>query len=745
MCSLDFETYSEAGFVWGDGKWECLPGASQGKKGLPVVGARVYVEHPTFEVLTMSYDLGNGIRRWKPGDLPPLDLLLHARNGGLVTGWNAGGFEFKVWNLHCVHKYHWQPLPPEQVRDSMAMARAWALPGALGKAAEVLKLSNQKYPGGGRLIKKFTMPRNPTKGNAETRLNLSDEPEEAERMYAYCDQDVRAEQEAASVIPPLSLGELEHWRLDQRINNRGVRMDLEGIENCIAIINHAHGRYNHELRRITGGTVERASEIQKLQGWLGGMGVHTDSLDEDSICEVLGRADLPPVARRALEIRQAIGSASVKKVFSMRNMLAADGRLHDLFIYHGAHTGRATGSGPQPTNLPNSGGVYAYQCEDCDRHYGPSLPACPWCGTGNAWAHQKEWDVKCAEDALESFKPRSLDWVEYVWGDAMLAISGSLRALFIADDDKDLMCSDYSSIEAVGLAMIAGEQWRIDLFRTHGRVYEMSAAKITGIPFEEFMRHAGYTDEELAQPEWWTRKPHTPGSHHPARKTIGKVAELASGYQGWIGSWKAFGAEEFMSEDEMKVGILAWRADSPAIVELWGGQERNWSPELFGVEGAFVQAIQMPGVEFWVRGMRFQMRGDALYLRLLSGRELTYHRPRLAPSSRRPGTSSISYEGWNTNPKNGPTGWLRRDTWGGRLVENIVQATCRDIQWYGMLALEAAGYPVVLHVYDEDVVEVPKGFGSVAEVERIMGRMPPWAADWPIKAAGGWRGRRYRK
>jgi DNA polymerase len=353
--------------------------------------------------------------------------------------------------------------------------------------------------------------------------------------------------------------------------------------------------------------------------------------------------------------------------------------------------------------------------------------------------------VGCAEDALESFKPRSLDWVEYVWGDAMLAISGSLRALFIADDDCDLMCSDYSSIEAVSMAMLSGEQWRIDLFRTHGKVYEMSAAKTIGVPFEEFMRHAGYTDEELAQPEWWTRKPRTPGSHHPARKTVGKVQELALQYGGWIGSMKAFGAEEFMSEDEMKASILAWRRASPCIVELWGGQERNWNPEMFGVEGAFVQAIQMPGVEFWTHGMRFQMRGDAMYVRLLSGREMTYHRPRLAPSSRRPGTLSISYEGWNTNPKNGPTGWLRRDTYGPKLVENFNQAHCRDIQWYGMLALEAAGYPVVLHVYDEDVVEVPKGFGSVAEVERIMGRMPPWAADWPIKAAGGWRGRRYRK
>jgi DNA polymerase len=158
-----------------------------------------------------------------------------------------------------------------------------------------------------------------------------------------------------------------------------------------------------------------------------------------------------------------------------------------------------------------------------------------------------------------------------------------------------------------------------------------------------------------------------------------------------------------------------------------------------------VQAILCPGTVFEYRGHQFQVRGDALYLRLVSGRELTYHRPRLAPSTKRSGTYAISYEGWNSNPKNGAVGWIRMDTWGGRLVENIVQATARDIQWHGILNLEKAGYPVVLHVYDEDISEVPEGFGSIEEFEAIMAIMPPWAAGWPIRAKGGWRGKRYRK
>jgi DNA polymerase len=159
----------------------------------------------------------------------------------------------------------------------------------------------------------------------------------------------------------------------------------------------------------------------------------------------------------------------------------------------------------------------------------------------------------------------------------------------------------------------------------------------------------------------------------------------------------------------------------------------------------FIQAILYPGSVYRTHRMDFQMRGDVLFVRLLSGRELTYHRPRLTPSTRRAGTLSISYEGWNSNPKNGPTGWYRMETWGSRVVENINQAQCRDIQWHGVMALERAGYPVVLHVYDENVSEVPEGFGSVEEFEHIMGQLPAWCADWPIKAHGGWRGKRYRK
>jgi DNA polymerase len=291
-----------------------------------------------------------------------------------------------------------------------------------------------------------------------------------------------------------------------------------------------------------------------------------------------------------------------------------------------------------------------------------------------------------------------------------------LRGLFVSAPGKDLVCSDYSSIEAVVLAELAGEEWRREVFRTHGRIYEMSAAKITGVPMTE--------------------------ARHPQRQ-LGKVAELAGGYQGWIGAWKAFGADKFLTDDEIKTAILAWRAASPTIPELWGGQPDWRRPEYWGIEGCAVQAVLAPGTWHSYRGLHWIVRDDCLCLVLLSGRTIYYQRPRLEPSTRREGTWSLSYEGYNTNPKNGPMGWIRIETWGGRLVENIVQATANDILRYATVNAEARGYSIVLHVYDELIAEVETG--SVAELESIMMETPAWCRDWPIKAAGGWKAKRYRK
>jgi DNA polymerase bacteriophage-type len=763
---MDFETYSEAGYVWNaaTNKWDALPGASQNKKGLTIVGAAVYAQHPSTEVLSFAYDLkdGHGKRQWLPGCPAPQDLFDFLAAGGLVEAWNSA-FEWWIWNYVCTRRYGWPSLDYRQLRCAMAKARAFALPGSLEKAGEVLQLTHQKDKDGDRLLKKFSVPQNPTKARPSRRIHLHDDPPDAERLLSYNLTDIVTESEASARVPDLDPDELQYWLMDQRINRCGVQMDVAAIDDCISIIDQAHDKYNRKLYQLTNGAVARASELAKLQVWLSQQGVTLPSVDEETVTAALKTGGLPDHCARALKVRQAVGSAAVKKLYAMALQVSDKGRLHDLFTYYGARTGRTTGNGPQPTNLPNHGPdvhtcwhmtdkaagndynafkkagwtddqliAHGYAV-GCKKHFGTHRPNCPWCGVVvPAGKKPSEWKPKAVEDALAVIGTRDLATVEAYCGDAVGAISGCLRGLFVAAEGYDLICSDYSAIEAVVLAMIAGVQWRIDVFRTHGKIYEASAAMMAKISVEEVLEYKTIH-----------------GKHHPLRDK-GKRAELACGYGGWVGAWIAFGADKYMTEDEMKTATLEWRAASPEIPEFWGGQWRRtpagWVPDIYGVEGAFLKAILSPGEEFEYRGFKFQLHNDVLYLRLLSGRHLKYHRPRLMREEKYGREQfNISYEGWNTNPKNGAPGWVRIDTYGGRLTENIVQATARDIQWFGMLNLERAGYPIVLHVYDEDIAEIPKNFGSIEEFEKIMSTMPPWAHDWPIKAAGGWRGRRYRK
>lgn len=763
---IDFETYSEAGCVYdfAGQKWTGPPGAAKGKKGLPIVGVAVYATHPSTEVLSLAYNLkdGTGPHRWRPGLPVPADLAAHVQRGGLLEAWNSA-FEWWMWNYVCVPRYGFPVLRIEQCRCAQAKARASGYPGKLAKAGEVMRLSKPKDAAGEALIKKLTMPRNPTKGDVRLRWTRGTAPADFEAFDAYNDQDIVAEAEASSRCPDLTGEELEYWLVDQRINRRGVQVDVESLHACCVIVENCLAQYDTELCQLTGGAVERASQLERLKGWLAGQGVVCGSgpgaMDEDAITAMLERIPVEKVAaRRALQLRQAVGSASVKKVFAMRNQVSPWGRLHDLFNYHGARTGRPTGEGPQPTNLPKAG-PKVRKCE-CGRHTGAKLPACAWCGMlfppGKKLA---EWGPDAMEDVLEVIKAGNLDRVELIYGDAMLCVSGCLRGLFVAAPGHDLIASDFSSIEGVVTACLAGEDWRVEMFATHGKAYELSVSKIAGIPFAEIMAHAGYEDVE--RPEWWKHRADKTRPHHPLRQTLGKVAELASGFGGWINAWKRFGADAFMSDDEIKKAILAWRDASPAIVEFWGGQERRvgWErvPEMFGLEGAAVSAVLTPGQWFHVMrrdgshsGVSYICHNNALYCWLPSGRALTYHAPRLSANTRGfGGQYSLSFEGYNTNPQQGAVGWVRIDTYSGKLAENCVQAVARDIQRYAKINLEKAGYPVVLHVYDEDVVEVPQGTCSVEEVERIMGTMPPWATykgkPWPIRAAGGWRGYRYRK
>jgi DNA polymerase len=355
---MDFENYSEAGWVFNAAKqkWEPPKGVTGNKRGLELVGAAVYTEHPTADVLSLYYDLkdGHGRRHWRPGLPPPLDLWCHVEGGGVIEAWNSS-FEHWVWVNILVPKYDWPTIGLRQFRCAMAKARAHGLPGGLEAAGDVLKIANRKDADGKRLLAKFSRPRNPTKTDPRLRVLPTDDPDDARRLYAYNEGDILAEAETSSLTPDLSPEELEFWFCDQEINFRGVAVDTKAIADCINIIEQAYERYNTELANLTGGQVQQASQLERLKGWLIPRGVYLHTADEDAIDEQLKRTDLDPAAKRALEIRGLVGSASVKKLYALALQTTAAGRVHDLFSYHAARTGRATGNGPQPHNLPKSG------------------------------------------------------------------------------------------------------------------------------------------------------------------------------------------------------------------------------------------------------------------------------------------------------------------------------------------------------------------------------------------------------
>lgn len=468
------------------------------------------------------------------------------------------------------------------------------------------------------------------------------------------------------------------------------------------------------------------------------------SLDAEAVEQALKRTDLPPDVRRVLEIRSTIGSASVKKLYAIENQTSGDDRLRGLILHHGARTGRPTGRGPQPLNLPKAGPKLA-TCIACSKPYAPAHAACPWCNAPAHPAAKTAWKPEMVDPVLEVMATRSLAAVEFYFGDAVQCIMGCVRGLFQAGEGMQLIASDYSAIEAVVAACGAGEQWRIDTFNRKEDIYLRSASAITGTPYETYIDY---------------KRQH--GDNHPDRQKIGKIAELALGFMGWVGAWRAFDPDSVnKSDDDIKAIITKWREASPRIVAIAGGQQYKWQPCLYGIEGAAIQAIQQPGVTFTAKpppGMApfpveiplvVEPYGNsghkALFMTLPSGRRLTYHKPFLADSGRKWSPQAIKFWTENTNPKYGPLGWVVMDTYAGRIWENWVQAVAHDIQRHGIELCKAAGYPMVLGVYDEDIFEVPEGFGSVEEVERLMATMPSWAQGWPIRASDGWAGVRYRK
>jgi DNA polymerase len=736
--SMDFETYSEAGYRFEPGG-KVRGNGGQGKGGLPVVGTPQYAAHPSTEILCLYYDLkdGRGERGWIPGMPDPQDLLDHIANGGPIAAWNIT-FEFWIWREVAVRRLGWPALSLAQCYCDMAKSRRHSLPGSLASAATVLGTAD-KDKGGKNLIQKLTRPHTPTKNRPAHRRTPATHWEDFAALYAYCGQDVTAEDAAAALTPDLTPYERQTWLLDQTINLRGVQVDITTLDCMLDILGQTERRYTLELAQITGGAVGSVSEVAKFGAWLGEQGVTMPDMTKDSVAQALLDPFMPDDARRALEIRQTLGAANVKKLRTLKLQVSDDGRLRDQYRYCGAdRTGRWAAGGVQLQNI-TAKGPKTLRCESCELIYGhdatPAAGDCPRCG---AWMSHvlPDWTIEGVEQAIADIQHRDLDLILRNWGDPIAVLCGCLRGLFTACEGHELVCVDFSAIEAVAAACLSRCQWRIDVFSTPGAcIYTQSASQITGTPmhvYEDYKREHG--------------------NHHPDRKRLGKVAELASGYGGWINAWKAFGAD--MDDSDIKASVLKWRADSPEIVDMWGGQFRwcgpgkwDFMPEMHGLEGAAVQAIMNPGQCFSHTDITYGVKDDVLLCRLPSGRYLHYHRPRLTPTAdklNRGPAVAVTFEGHNSNSAKGPVGWHRMETFGGRLFENVVQAVALDIQAEALHRAESNGYPIVMHTHDEGVAEVPTGSGSVEQLAAIMSERPTWAAWWPLKAAG-WKHKRYQK
>lgn len=785
MPSMDFETYSEAGFTIDEHTGNVRGTGAGGKGSLPVVGTPVYAEHPSTEVICLYYNLkdGKGTRGWIPGTPDPLDLIEHIRAGKPIEAHNVT-FEFWIWNMICVRRFGWPILQIEQCYCTMAKARRFSLPGALGTLTKVLGTTN-KDPEGGRLIQKLCRPHTPTKNRPSSRWTQTTAWDDYLKMYNYCGQDVDAEDAAAVHMPDLTQYERDTWLVDQTINARGVQVDIESLDACLRIMDEMQRQYTLELATITGGAVGSASEVARLTAWLETQGIQMDDMTAESVTATLKgyekakawrrghlktedlhpleegffreRLNRNPAAYRALEIRSILAGANIKKLPALKLRLSSDGRLRDQYMYCGAdRTGRWSAGGVQLQNI-TSKGPKSCQCESCGKYFGKDNAStgdmCPRCGS-EMFHVMTDWVVEAVMQALEDIKGGSLVDVECLWGDPSTLLAGCLRGLFIAKDDHRFICCDFSAIEAVAAACLARCQWRIDVFNTHGKIYEMSAAHATGTPFDEIIQYKKDT-----------------GHDHPLRKGLGKVRELANGYGGWINASKSFGAEKYYDSDEgIKQDILKWRDESPEIVEMWGGQFKHcgpgkwdYRPELFGLEGMAIKAILNPGKCFSYIDITYGVRDNVLYCRLPSGRFLSYHRPKLVMiddklhrdskttfingercTIRIHDCWSITFEGYNSNATKGPTGWLVMETYGGRLFENVVQAVALDIQAEALVRLERANYPVVMHTHDEAIAEVPDERGSVDEMVAIMTERPKWCSWWPLRAAG-WQHKRYQK
>lgn len=678
-------------------------------------GAYVYGQHPSTGLHCLSYELPGWQNPvcWKAGDADPRELLDYIANGGALGAWNSQFEEHAIWRgIIARTKPHWPQPRTEQFHDIMAWAYAAALPGSLKEAAKALGMEERKDEAGNRVMKQLMRPRKIEDDGTVVWWTPESAPEKFERLYAYCDQDVIVEREAAKRLRPLSPAERQLWLLDQRINQRGVLLDSAAVRGAAALVKTEAQRLSDRMRELTGCAATNVGGILK---WLRQYIPDQESLTKADLAELLARPSLPDVVREVLKLRAAAGKASTAKISKMLSCAGKDGRVRGMFQFHRATTGRWAGSLIQLHNMPR-----------------PKLTP------------------KEAAECIELFgQPNGADCIDLGYAKPMDALSWCLRGMLVPAAGHRLIGGDFANIEGRVLAWLAGETWKLDAFRDYDLkigpdLYKLAYARAFDISPDEI----GKDDE---------------------RRQIGKVMELAFGYQGGVGSFRSM-AKNYSADLAAIAEVVERTADPGAWIKaekkrLWlqveHGMHADLPPKIYtglrvlvdawrdahpyitafwrDLEECALSAVKYKGQVFkTATGLISFVRGEHfLYARLPSGRVLSYARPSIETViNELTGNPQQVVQYWAAG-KDKETGQRKKDfapvkSYGGLISENVTQATARDCLSEAMERLEAAGYPVVLHVHDEARCEVPNGRGSVAECTEIMGRAPAWAGGLPI-------------
>jgi DNA polymerase bacteriophage-type len=613
--SIDIETYSD------------VP--------LPKTGVYRYCESSDFEILLFGYSVDSGpvqVVDLACGENLP-DEIIAALEDESVIKWAFNASFERI----CLSRFLGYPtgeyLDPKSWHCSMIWAATMGLPLSLEGVGAVLGLEKQKLTEGKGLIKYFCQPCAATKSNGSRMRNRPfHAPDKWEAFKRYNIRDVETEMGIQHKLRKFPVPESvwEEYHIDQEINDRGVRLDMELVHQAIEMDARSREGLTAAIKDIT--KLENPNSVLQMKQWLSANGVKTDSLDKKAVAELLKNA--PADLASVLTLRQQLAKSSVRKYQAMEKTVCADGRTRGMFQFYGANrTGRFSGRNIQLQNLPQN-----------------HLP-----------------DIA---DARALVRSGDFDAVSLLYEDVPDTLSQLIRTAFIPREGTQFLVADFSAIEARVIAWFAGEEWRQKVFANGGDIYCASASQMFRVPVEK----------------------HGINGH---LRQKGKIAELALGYGGSVGALKAMGALEMgLTAEELPPLVDAWRQSNPHIVKFW------WD-----VDHAVTEAVKYKHTTTEY-GLTFSCRSGMLFITLPSGRNLAYVKPKLGTNKF--GGTCITYEGIGSTKK-----WERLDSYGPKFVENIVQATARDILLYAMRTLRHCS--IVMHIHDEVVIEADPRMSLDAE------------------------------